>query len=182
MGAALVSVLFAGGCGQDADRSVSAPGAVGANQPGASMSDGGDLPAGVPAFTRHFTDPMYDDEAGEFAPFGSDEGWELLFVWDGRRDELTDETTVADILEGSGYGWVEQELDVPEGGGIPGPGGQTDAATIAVGAAFTLLRLTGHIDAPGRDLALRSLDILNHRHDSPPELRRQQADLEAWQG
>lgn len=74
------------------------------------------------------------------------------------------------------------ELDSREGPGIPVPGGQVDAATITIGAGFTLLRLTGHIDEAGRKLTLKAIDVLIRRYDSPPELLRQKADLQSWTG
>jgi len=54
------------------------------------MSDDGALPEAAPAFRSHFTDPVYDDQAGDLAPFGTDEGWDLLHEWAARRNELTD--------------------------------------------------------------------------------------------
>jgi uncharacterized protein YfeS len=142
--------------------------------------DDEELPEAAPAFSAHFTDPVYDDPAGEFAPFGSDEGFDLLYEWDERRDELDAATTVADLIEESGFTDVVAEIDTPEGPGIPVPGGQVDAATVTVGAAFTLLRLAGRIDEAGRQQTLKALDILIRRYDSPPELLRQRADLESW--
>lgn len=141
-----------------------------------------DLPKAAPAFAAHFTDPVYDDLAGEFAPFGTDEGFDLLHEWAGRRDELGPDTSVADLLEESGFADVVSELDSPEGPGIPGPGGQVDAATITTGAGFTLLRLSGRIDDEGRRQTLKAIDVLIRRYDSPPELLRQRADLESWTG
>ena len=32
-----------------------------------------------PAYAAHFTDPMYSDAAGEFTPFGNDEGADAFF-------------------------------------------------------------------------------------------------------
>lgn len=61
-----------------------------------------DLPEAAPAFAAHFTDPVYDDPAGEFAPFGSDEGFDMLYDWAERRDELDSTTTVAYLVEESG--------------------------------------------------------------------------------
>jgi sulfur carrier protein ThiS len=104
--------------------------------------DDEDLPEAAPAFSAHFTDPVYDDPAGEFAPFGSDQGFDMLYEWAERRDEIDEDTTVADLIEQSGFAEVVNELDAPERPGIPVPGGQVDAATITIGAAFTLLRLT----------------------------------------
>jgi uncharacterized protein YfeS len=141
-----------------------------------------DLPEAAPAFAAHFTDPVYNDPAGEFAPFGTDEGFDLVLEWADRRDELDPTTTVADLIEESGLSDVVSELDNPERPGIPVPGRQVDAATITIGAGFTLLRLTAHIDDEGRRRTLKAIDLLIRRYDSPPELLRQRADLETWTG
>ena len=66
--------------------------------------------------------------------------------------------------------------------GIPGPGGQSDAATIVVGTGFTLLRLTGRIDDEGRRLTTKALDALIRLYGSRPELIRQRDDLSSWVG
>lgn len=144
--------------------------------------DDEDFPKAHPAFAAHFTDSLYDDAGGEFAPFGTDEGFDLLYEWDERRDELGPDTTVADLVDESGFADVVSELDTPEGPGIPKPGGQVDAATITIGAGFTLLRLTGRIDDEGRSRTLKALDVLIERWDSPKELVRQRADLQSWKG
>lgn len=77
---------------------------------------------------------------------------------------------------------VVSELDHPEQPGVPAPGGQVEAATLTIGAGFTLLRLTGHIDDAGRRQTLKALDVLIRRYDSPQELVRQRTDLESWSG
>lgn len=51
-----------------------------------------------PAFAAHFADPLYDDPANDFAPFGNDEGWDLLAGWSERTDELGPTSTVLDLL------------------------------------------------------------------------------------
>lgn len=175
----IMAALFLGGCATEA--SVPAGGTrIPSTTEKVMMMDDEDLPEAAPAFAAHFTDPLYDDPAGEFAPFGSDEGFDLLYEWAERRDELDSHTTVADLVEESGFAGVVNELDTPEGPGIPVPAGQVDAATITIGAGFTLLRLTGHIDEAGREQTLKALDILIRFYDSPPELLRQRADLQSW--
>ena len=144
--------------------------------------DDDDLPKAAPAFAAHFTDPLYNDAEGEFTPFGTDEGFDLLYEWAERRDEIGPNTSVADLIEESGFSDVVSQLDSPEGPGIPVPGGQVDAATITIGAGFTLLRLTGRIDDEGRRHTLKAIDVLIRRYDSPPELLRQRADLQSWPG
>lgn len=49
-----------------------------------------------------------------------------------------------------------------------------------VGAAFALLRLTGQIDAPGRSLAMRALDVLDSWYESPAEITRIREDLASF--
>lgn len=147
-----------------------------------TMTEDDDLPEAAPAFAAHFTDPIYDDPADEFAPFGSDEGWDLLYEWAERRDELDSTTTVADLVGESEFADFVAQLDTEEGPGIPVPGGQVDAATITIGAGFTLLRLTGHIDEAGRQQTLKALDVLIRRYESPPQLLRQRSDLQSWTG
>jgi len=155
------------------------------------MTDDYALPEASPDFRSHFTDPVYEDPAGEFAPFGTDEGSDMLHEWDERRGELADSSTVSQLLEESGYDGVEQHLDVPEPAGLGGerrpahlpvPGGQIDAAFIVIAAGFTLLRLAGHIDEHGKRLTLKALDVLIDFYDSPvpAELLRQREDLASW--
>ncbi|KZE91614.1 hypothetical protein AVP41_01158 [Microbacterium sp. TNHR37B] len=134
-----------------------------------------------PSFAAHFTDPIYDDPAGEFAPFGSDEGADLLAEWSERRDELDADSTVAELIgTADGAAEIFSLLDARDASGVPLPGEGVDAATIIVGAAFTLLRLTGHIDAPGREHAMRALDVLIDRYGPQEDLLRQRQDLDAW--
>ncbi|MFC6006970.1 hypothetical protein [Angustibacter luteus] len=134
---------------------------------------GGQLPKAAPAFTAHFSDPVYEDPAGEFAPFGTDEGSDMLSEWDERREELGPDTTVTDLLEDAGLSDVSADLDNPE---------DVDAATITVAAGFTLLRLSGRIDDAGKKLTLKALDVLIRYYDSPSEVLRQRADLKSWRG
>ena len=183
--ALLLAAVLLAGCSQATVQPTAAPPtALGtttpttSTTPEASVSD--DLPPPDPAFAAHFTDPVYSDPAGELAPFGTDEGADMLYDWAGRLDELGPDSTVRQLLEGTGFDDMIETLDEPEGPGIPEPAGQVDAATIVIGAGFTLLRLTGHIDDEGRRLTLRALDILIARYGSPPEMVRQRADLLSW--
>ena len=120
-------------------------------------------------FAEHFTDPIYDDPANDFAPFGNDEGADILADWATRIGELDETSTVRTILEdlfdeSSGDEAVIEDDDV-------------DTAMFAIGAAFTLLRLTGRIDHEGTQLALRGLDVIEGFYTSVPEAERMRADL-----
>ena len=132
------------------------------------------LPAAHENFARHFTAPIYEEQADEFAPFGSDEGWDILQVATENRTELHNGATVADVLE---------IVDAPVGeewGESPDAEEWYSDATFIAAAAFTLLRLTGRIDEVGRARALEALDILIAYFGEEPELRQQKNDLERW--
>ena len=51
-----------------------------------------------PKFSAEFTHPLYSSEADEFAPFGSDEGADLLDTWSRRRADLSPGATLRTIL------------------------------------------------------------------------------------
>ncbi len=128
------------------------------------------------AFTDHFTSPIYDDPAGEFAPFGTDEGADLLADWAARTDELGPTSTVRDLLadgleDPADVDGMLAQLDDEDG---------VDAATVVVGAGFTLLRLTGQIDDEGRAAVLRALAALESFYGEQPELNRMRDDLESF--
>lgn len=129
------------------------------------------LPEAAPAFNAHFSDPVYGDIAGEFAPFGTDEGADMLYAWDERRDELDPQTTVTNLLDDAGLSDIDAALSDPR---------DVDSATLTVAAGFTLLRLSGRIDDAGKGLTLKALKVLIQYYNSPPELLRQRADLESW--
>lgn len=132
------------------------------------------LPAAHENFARHFTAPIYEDQANEFAPFGSDEGWDTLEIAAEHRTELLNGATVADVLE-----IVDGPVD-NQWGDSPDAEEWNEDATFVAAAAFTLLRLTGQIDEIGRVRALEALDILIDYFGEEPELRQQKNDLERW--
>src|SRR5215213_6542528 len=91
--------------------------------------EGLDAPADD-TFTDHFTSPIYDDPDGEFTPFGTDEGADLLAEWAARKDELGPGSTVRDLLtagvdEPADVDGLLADLDDEDG---------VDAATLVVGA------------------------------------------------
>lgn len=135
-----------------------------------------------PAFAAHFTDPLYDDPAGEFAPFGSDEGADLLAEWADRPGDLREDSTVRRLLAEA----FADPSDLDESlGGLARPtdddaGDDVDVATIVVGAGFTLLRLTGQVDDEGRDLVLAGLRVLADVYGSHREFEVMRRDLESF--
>lgn len=147
-----------------------------------------------PAFAAHFTDPVYEDPGAEFGPFGQDEPAELLAEWAQRADQLHAGSTVRDLLA-DGF---EDPADLqaflsvldqpapaasrPDGPAVAGTrvleaGGQVDVAFIVLGAGFTLLRLTGQIDQPGRGQVLAALRVLRGFYGPQPEFDRMAQDL-----
>lgn len=150
------------------------------------------------AFAAHFTDSIYDDPAEEFAPFGSDEGADILAEWAERAEDLDRGSTVRDVLQDSFEDAAELQdflggleaaskrvsVSAPEnpqaGPRIPEPGGDVDGATIVLGAGFTLLRLTGQIDGEGRRLVLASLDVLQDFYGPQREFEVMRRDLETF--
>ncbi|WP_345470097.1 hypothetical protein QMQ05_11255 [Glutamicibacter ectropisis] len=133
-----------------------------------------ELPQAHKNFTRHFTATFYEDESCEFAPFGSDEGWDTLQEAAEYRNELNSGSTVADVLE------ITEAPISGEWGKTPSAEEWYEDATFIVAAAFTLLRLTGQIDEAGRVRALEALDILIEFFGDEPELLQQKEDLQSW--
>jgi uncharacterized protein YfeS len=124
-----------------------------------------------PAFAAHFRDPVYDDEGNDLAPFGNDEGWDLLVGWVKRAGELDSGSTLAQIASE----WFE---DVPAPDDLNED--DVDLNDIVIGAGFTLLRLTGQIGEADRALVLRALDIRDRTHGQHPETQQMRTDLLAF--
>lgn len=139
------------------------------------------LPEPAPAFARHFTDPMYADVGDDLAPFGSDEGSDLLWSWAARRQELDTTSTLATVLE----------CDPSDVAHYMGPMSGVDGietASFIISAGFVLLRLIGHLSEQDRHLMLQALDfqirILPEINpavtETPAALLIQRRDLAAW--
>jgi uncharacterized protein YfeS len=122
----------------------------------------------APAFAAHFTDPIYEEVSDDTSPFGSDEGADMLATWDERRDQLGPDSTVADVLEGDPQEFLSSNT--------------FEDAMAVQAAGFTLLRLTGHIDAEGKRATLAALDQLMSldRFGKSPAMIRQRDDLLSW--
>jgi hypothetical protein len=59
-------------------------------------------------------------------------------------------------------------------------GSRPDVSGPGVGAGFTLLRLTGHIDEEGRALVQRAVERLEGIYGEQPQLTTMRVDLESW--
>jgi len=145
------------------------------------MTGDDDMPVPAPAFSDHFTDPLYEDRGDEFAPFGSDEGSDLLATWEERRGELDASSTLATVLE------CDPEQVSRVSGPMEGIDGLDTAMTVR-SAAFVLLRLVGRLSEEDRRLALEALDfeigiipsINPDLADTPAALLTQRQDLTSW--
>lgn len=145
-----------------------------------------DLPTPHRAFAAHFTDAIYEDSSLETAPFGSDEGADLLHEWGERRGELTVASRLTDVLAFDA-GDLEELL-----GRLVGID-QLDEAALVRGAGFVLLRLVGHLDPSDREVVLRCLDYeitttsdpdwlpQEARDELVPPLHQQRGDLLSWE-
>ena len=143
------------------------------------MTDDDEQPTPHPAFAAHITNPLYEDAGDDLAPFGSDEGWDLVTEWGERRDELSAHATVQEVLDESPFPDALEHV----GGQVaatPGALDGVDAARFVVVSGFTLLRLTGRIDPEGHDATLRALDALEGHTGPQPELERMREDLRAF--
>jgi uncharacterized protein YfeS len=122
-----------------------------------------------PDFAAHFRDPIYDDPADDFAPFGNDEGADLLATWADRVDELDSGSTLSQIAPE----WFEDGPLVPADLNED----DVDLNDTIIGAGFTLLRLTGQIGEADRALVLRALDIRDRTYGQQPQTQQMRTDL-----
>ena len=140
--------------------------------------DDGELPTAHSAFSAHFTDPLYEDVDAEFGPFGSDEGYEMVWEWAERRAELEAAGSVPLILETEPDDlrrWLQPALADAD------PASLVDEATLVQSAGFTLLRLTGQLALEDQAMVLDALALLIAHYDAP-EYIRQRDDLARWAG
>lgn len=121
------------------------------------------LPPAHPAFSAHFTDALYDDPADELAPFGSDEGADTLTMWAERRSDLSESTTMRDLLEAD----VDDVDEFMSEAANLGP----DIDGAIIGAGFTLIRLTGRIDDEGRRWTTEALERALSAFNDPTTAR-----------
>ncbi|WP_088320935.1 hypothetical protein [Kineosporia sp. R_H_3] len=127
----------------------------------------------APAFAAHFTDPLYDDLADEFAPFGSDEGADMLADWVHGPEDLTAASTYRDVLSAF--------TDDVEALVMEAHAGAMDLAAVVLGGCFTLLRLTGRIDPEGRRVLLDTLDVMEREYGAE-QFRTMRRDVLALRG
>lgn len=130
------------------------------------------LPPAHPRYLAVFGDPLYEDQVHDFAPFGSDEGWDAMAELVLHHPPLTEADTVRAL--------AERLWDWDDGSAFDADGlmatEYTDPAVI--GIAFTLLRSTGGVDEEGRRRLLDALRRQQERFGNDgPEFGRILADL-----
>ena len=141
-----------------------------------------DLPPAHPLFAAHFTEPLYDDPADEFGPFGSDEGFELVRAWAADRVAREGDATVAELLAADGGPDLSRWVRGVDLAACADPASLVDEAVLVQSAGFSLLRLAGRIDADGKQGAINALEFLIAFYGSPRQYLVQRDDLARWTG
>lgn len=198
VGVVLLAIALTG-CGTErvavdpADAGVSTVAAAGSTTATSQTARETDFPL-HPGFADHFSADVYSDLGAQFGPFGSEEGYDMLSEWSGRNFELSPSSTVRDLLAGAQEDAVAEDTDDEDTGSVDSvffdvlgntadPADDVvDEATIVLGAGFTLLRLTGHIDAEGEQVTLEALDAVESFYGSQPEFDQMRQDLLTFTG
>lgn len=103
-----------------------------------------------PRYMAHFTHPIYEADADESAPFGSDEGADFLEELRRGIKTITPGMTLADLME---------ERDVEEPFALAADN-DVDGLIELYCRGFALLRFTGHLSADDRAVLRRALEGL----------------------
>jgi len=139
--------------------------------------DEAELPPPHPAFLRAFPSPFYTDEADEFAPFGTDEGWDVRWSILIEGPPLGPGTELArllsDVLDEEGAALVLDGSDEET---------TADLDPVIIGAAFALIWASGRIDDAGREQLLAAIDRQIARYGDDPRLTMMRADVAALEG
>lgn len=101
-----------------------------------------------PRYVAHFTDPLYDDVSDDAAPFGSDQGADMLRDAELAGWTLPPDSTIASLLP---WGTVEECFAEAARGDI-------DGLLLIYAAGFLLLRFEGRISDADREVLLRALE------------------------
>ncbi|MCC5892036.1 WGR domain-containing protein [Exiguobacterium sp.] len=110
-----------------------------------------------PAFMQYFHEDYYLDCTDEFAPFGSDEGADVLDMF----GEALRKDRDVDFLEGA-YAilsdWLEEDISTPDDWMQNGDRFACDVVILA--SAFASIKLTGHITDPLKRSAQEALTTI----------------------
>lgn len=118
---------------------------------------GPDRLTAYPRFNAHFQDEFYLDCTDEYSPFGSDEGADVLVMFEDairKEGDLDFLVGAYDIVSG----WMERELSSPDDWVIYQYGFDGDVAIMS--STFASIKLTGHLDAALQEEGVAALDRL----------------------
>lgn len=99
------------------------------------------------AYAAHFTDPLYDDNVLNAAPFGDDSAADMLIDVEQLGKHLPPDATIASLLP---WGTVEQCF-------AQSAEGDPDGLSMIYAAGFLLLRYLGRIEEPDYQILRRAL-------------------------
>lgn len=128
-----------------------------------------------PRFNAHFQDDYYLDCTDEYSPFGSDEGADVLVMFEDaiRKDRNIDFLVGAyDIVSG----WMERDVSSPDDWATYEYGFDCDVAVMS--SAFTSIKLTGHLDAALQEQGVSALDRLIQQVESEDRPRFESMSLQ----
>ena len=128
-----------------------------------------------PRFNAHFQDNYYLDCTDEYSPFGSDEGADVLVMFEDaiRKDRDIDFLVGAyDIVSG----WMERDVSSPDDWATYEYGFDCDVAVMS--SAFTSIKLTGHLDAALQEQGVAALDRLIQQVESEDRPRFESMSLQ----
>lgn len=143
-----------------------------------AAADAVDLPdTAHPAFETRFRGDFYKDVSNEFAPFGSDEGWEAMtqVLTLGLPDDAHAGLRAVALRA---LPWARRDIfdltDVRQ---------TADSDPALIGVAFAILYVTGTIDDDGRQWLLAALHRQQQRYGNDvPEINTMIHDLTAQPG
>ncbi|MCT4795282.1 WGR domain-containing protein [Exiguobacterium alkaliphilum] len=113
-----------------------------------------------PRFNAHFQDDFYLDCTDEFAPFGSDEGADVLVMFE---DAIRKERDI-DFLVGAYEivsDWMERDVSTPDDWATFKYGFECDV--VVMSSAFASIKLTGHLETALQEEGIAALDRLTHQ-------------------
>ncbi|WP_214827454.1 hypothetical protein [Exiguobacterium sp. s26] len=128
-----------------------------------------------PRFNAHFQDDYYLDCTDEYSRFGSDEGVDVLVMFEDaiRKDRNIDFLVGAyDIVSG----WMERDVSSPDDWATYEYGFDCDVAVMS--SAFTSIKLTGHLDAALQEQGVSALDRLIQQVESEDRPRFESMSLQ----
>lgn len=128
-----------------------------------------------PRFNAHFQDDYYLDCTDEYSRFGSDEGADVLVMFE---DAIRKDRNI-DFLVGAydiASGWMERDVSSPDDWATYEYGFDCDVAVMS--SAFTSIKLTGHLDAALQEQGVSALERLIQQVESEDRPRFESMSLQ----